>query len=83
MKLFWLCAFPIGVEVDADAYEELEARIWLPDRRIVEGQRPSRLPLDLLEELHLPFDRLAIAYRRRLREIGFAAELFPSASSVS
>jgi hypothetical protein len=24
------------------------------------------------EELHLPFDRLAVAYRRRLREIGFA-----------
>ena len=23
-------------------------------------------------EVHLPFDRLAIAYRRRLREIGFA-----------
>jgi phenylpropionate dioxygenase-like ring-hydroxylating dioxygenase large terminal subunit len=72
MKLFWLCAFPLGVEVDCAAYEELESRIWLPDRAIVEGQRPERLPLDLLEEVHLPFDRLAIAYRRRLREIGFS-----------
>ena len=72
MKLFWLCAFPLGVEVDAGAYEALESRIWLPDRAAVEGQRPERLPLDLLEEVHLPFDRLAIAYRRRLREIGFA-----------
>jgi vanillate O-demethylase monooxygenase subunit len=72
MKLFWLSAFPLGVEVDGDAYEELESRIWLPDRAIVEGQRPERLPLDLLEEVHLPFDRLAVAYRRRLREIGFA-----------
>jgi phenylpropionate dioxygenase-like ring-hydroxylating dioxygenase large terminal subunit len=71
MRLFWLCAFPLGVDVDADAYEELESRIWLPDRAIVEGQRPERLPLDLLEELHLPFDRLAIAYRRALRAIGF------------
>ena len=60
MKLFWLCAFPLGVEVDADAYEQLEARIWAPDRAIVEGQRPERLPLDLLEELQLPFDRLAM-----------------------
>ena len=72
MKLFWLCAFPLGVDVDSDAYEELESRIWGPDRAIVEGQRPERLPLDLLEELHLPFDRLAIAYRRALRNIGFS-----------
>src|SRR5262249_31209277 len=72
-RLFWLCAFPTGIDVDADAYETLEARIWDPDRAIVERQRPTRLPLDLLEELHLPFDRLAVAYRRRLAEIGFPA----------
>jgi phenylpropionate dioxygenase-like ring-hydroxylating dioxygenase large terminal subunit len=72
MKLFWLCAFPLGLEIDVDAYEELESRIWLPDRAVVEGQRPERLPLDLVDELHLPFDRLAVAYRRALREIGFA-----------
>jgi vanillate O-demethylase monooxygenase subunit len=70
-RLFWLCAFPVGVDIDAEAYNALEDRIWQPDRAIVEGQRPERLPLDLLEELHLPFDRLAVAYRRRLREIGF------------
>ena len=70
-RLYWLCAFPSGVDIDPDDYEELEARIWSPDRAIVEQQRPERLPLDLLEELHLPFDRLAVAYRRRLAEIGF------------
>jgi phenylpropionate dioxygenase-like ring-hydroxylating dioxygenase large terminal subunit len=79
-RVFWLCAFPLGVDVDGDAYEELEARIWLPDRAIVEGQRPERLPLDLLEELHLPFDRLAIAYRRALRTIGFS---LPSGASMT
>jgi vanillate O-demethylase monooxygenase subunit len=78
MRLFWLCAFPHGVEVDGNAYEEIESRIWGPDRAIVEGQRPERLPLDLLEELHLPFDRLAIAYRRRLREIGFPVPAPPA-----
>ncbi|MCU1428256.1 MAG: Rieske (2Fe-2S) iron-sulfur domain protein [Actinomycetia bacterium] len=72
MNLFWLCAFPLGVEVDAEAYEDLEARIFLPDQEIVESQRPERLPLDLLEELHLPFDRFAVAYRRQLQAIGFA-----------
>jgi len=72
-RLFWLCAFPLGTDVDPEAYEELEARIWNPDRAIVEGQRPARLPLDLRHELHLPFDRFAVAYRRRLAQIGFSA----------
>ncbi|MDP9039913.1 MAG: aromatic ring-hydroxylating dioxygenase subunit alpha [Acidobacteriota bacterium] len=38
---------------------------------IVESQRPELLPLDLQAELHLRSDRLAIAYRRWLRDIGF------------
>jgi vanillate O-demethylase monooxygenase subunit len=70
-RLFWLCAFPNGVHVDGDDYEEIERRIWEPDLAIVNGQRPDRVPVDLLEELHLPFDRLAVAYRRRLAALGF------------
>jgi phenylpropionate dioxygenase-like ring-hydroxylating dioxygenase large terminal subunit len=73
-RVFWLCAFPLGVDVDAEAYEELERRIWNPDRAIVESQRPTRLPLDPRAELHLPFDRFAVAYRRRLSEIGFCPQ---------
>ena len=34
------------------------------DRPIVESQLPAELPLDLADELQLPFDRVAIAYRR-------------------
>ena len=41
------------------------------DKAIVEGQRPELLPLDLTEELHLPFDRFAVAYRRVLTELGY------------
>jgi len=41
------------------------------DRAIVESQRPELLPLDLQSELHLRSDRMAIAYRKWLREIGF------------
>ena len=40
------------------------------DAVAVESQRPELLPLDLLEELHLTFDRLAIANRRWLKELG-------------
>ena len=40
---------------------------------IIESQDPRELPLVLAEELHLPFDRVAIAYRRALRQIEEAA----------
>jgi phenylpropionate dioxygenase-like ring-hydroxylating dioxygenase large terminal subunit len=41
------------------------------DRIVVESQRPELLPLDLQTELHLRSDRMAIAYRKWLRETGF------------
>lgn len=41
------------------------------DRIVVESQRPELLPLDLQAELHLRSDRMAIAYRKWLRAIGF------------
>ena len=62
---------PHGAEVDIPAFEAVEDAVWRPDRRIVESQRPEALPLDLLEELHLPFDRFAVAYRRALTDAGF------------
>ena len=31
---------------------------------------PERIPLDLREELHVRSDRLAVAYRRWLKELG-------------
>ncbi|MCR2805517.1 aromatic ring-hydroxylating oxygenase subunit alpha [Paenibacillus soyae] len=40
------------------------------DRLIVENQKPELLPLDLQAELHLKCDRLSIAYRKMLREVG-------------
>jgi phenylpropionate dioxygenase-like ring-hydroxylating dioxygenase large terminal subunit len=40
------------------------------DKAVVESQRPELLPLDLQAELHLRSDRMAIAYRKWLREIG-------------
>jgi phenylpropionate dioxygenase-like ring-hydroxylating dioxygenase large terminal subunit len=70
-RLFWCTGFPLGVEIDIPAFEAVEWAVWVPDRRVVEGQRPERLPLDLAEELHLPFDRFAVAYRRALADLGF------------
>jgi phenylpropionate dioxygenase-like ring-hydroxylating dioxygenase large terminal subunit len=53
--------------------EELRAfqdRITGQDIPVVESQRPERLPLDLQAELHLRSDRIAVAYRKWLRQMG-------------
>ena len=40
------------------------------DIPVVESQRPELLPLDLQAELHVRGDKIAVAYRRWLRELG-------------
>jgi phenylpropionate dioxygenase-like ring-hydroxylating dioxygenase large terminal subunit len=46
------------------------AAIFEEDRAIVEAQRPELLPLDLQAELHLKSDRVALAYRTWLKQLG-------------
>ena len=72
-RLFWGCAFPVGTELDGDAYAAIEWRIWNPDRAMVESQRPRGLPVDVTPELHLPQDRCSVAYRRALAALGVPA----------
>ncbi|MCA9835894.1 MAG: aromatic ring-hydroxylating dioxygenase subunit alpha [Trueperaceae bacterium] len=57
-------------EALAADYEPRIRAIFEEDRAIVESQRPELLPLDLQAELHLRSDRVAIAYRKWLRELG-------------
>ncbi len=45
-------------------------RIFEEDRRIVESQKPERLPLDPTDEMHIPADASSIAYRRGLKRLG-------------
>jgi phenylpropionate dioxygenase-like ring-hydroxylating dioxygenase large terminal subunit len=64
-----------GMSEFRDAVDEEEAERWSAliigqDAMVVESQRPELLPLDLQEELHLACDRLAIAYRKWLKELG-------------
>jgi phenylpropionate dioxygenase-like ring-hydroxylating dioxygenase large terminal subunit len=51
-------------------WDEFQLSIFSQDVPIVESQRPELLPLDLQAEMHLRSDRLAIAYRRWLKELG-------------
>jgi phenylpropionate dioxygenase-like ring-hydroxylating dioxygenase large terminal subunit len=58
---------------DGTTDEELRSfqdKVSAQDKVIVESQRPELLPLDLQAELHLRSDRMAIAYRRWLKELG-------------
>ncbi|MCB1121142.1 MAG: aromatic ring-hydroxylating dioxygenase subunit alpha [Verrucomicrobiae bacterium] len=57
-------------EMDEAEAEKWSALIIGQDAGVVESQRPELLPLDLQEELHLACDKLAIAYRRWLKELG-------------
>lgn len=59
---------PAG-DAEIVAFQE---KIFAQDLPIVGSQRPELLPLDLAEELHLPSDRLAIAYRQYLRRLGLS-----------
>ena len=64
-------AMNYGQEIPEEELITFQDRVTEQDRVIVESQRPELLPLDLQAELHLRSDRMAIAYRRWLREIGF------------
>ncbi len=46
------------------------------DKPMVEGQHPEDLPLDIMEEVHIPADRMSVAYRRALAtKFGLGAPL--------
>jgi phenylpropionate dioxygenase-like ring-hydroxylating dioxygenase large terminal subunit len=59
-----------GHEIPEEEIVAFQDRVTEQDRVVVESQRPEMLPLDLQAELHLRSDRMAIAYRKWLREIG-------------
>ena len=49
---------------------EFQDRIFLQDKPILEDQMPKRLPLDHGMEMPVRCDRLSLAYRAYLRELG-------------
>lgn len=67
-----LMSMNYGWETPEAEIIEFQDRVTGEDIPVVESQRPELLPLDLQEELHLKSDRTAIAYRKWLRELGFA-----------
>ena len=59
-------------EQPASVLQDFEDTIFNQDQRVVESQRPERVPFDLAAEMHLKFDAVAMNYRRAMREQGLA-----------
>jgi phenylpropionate dioxygenase-like ring-hydroxylating dioxygenase large terminal subunit len=66
---FWL-AMNYGKDIPEADLIAFQDKITGQDIPVVESQRPERLPLDLQAELHLRSDRIAVAYRKWLGELG-------------
>jgi phenylpropionate dioxygenase-like ring-hydroxylating dioxygenase large terminal subunit len=66
-----LMALDYAHDVPSETFVDFQDRVAAQDKAVVESQRPELLPLDLQAELHLRSDRMAIAYRKWLRDVGF------------
>jgi phenylpropionate dioxygenase-like ring-hydroxylating dioxygenase large terminal subunit len=70
-SLAWVVlAMNYAHDVPEEELRRFQDRVTEQDIRIVNSQRPELLPLDLQSELHLRSDRVAIAYRQWLRQLG-------------
>ena len=54
-----------------EVMQAFEQTIFGQDQRIIESQPRGPVPLEGETELHMAFDKVALAYRRALREQGF------------
>ncbi|QQG48499.1 MAG: aromatic ring-hydroxylating dioxygenase subunit alpha [archaeon] len=69
----WMClALDYSPETPDSELRAYQDKITGQDVPIVESQRPERLPLDLQSELHLRSDRIAVAYRKWLSDLGLS-----------
>ena len=68
---YCLVARNYNLEQPDEVIQSFEQTIFGQDRRVVESQRPDRVPLDLAAELHLTCDAVAVAYRRAMRAHDF------------
>jgi phenylpropionate dioxygenase-like ring-hydroxylating dioxygenase large terminal subunit len=64
---------------DDQRYISFQETLAEQDRIVVESQRPEQLPLDIADELHLKFDRVAVAYRKAMA----AYDLVPGTAAHS
>ncbi len=59
-----------SAEVSNDELRRFQNDVMAQDIPMVESQRPQKLPLDLQQEFHFPCDKMSIAYRQWLKQLG-------------
>jgi phenylpropionate dioxygenase-like ring-hydroxylating dioxygenase large terminal subunit len=69
-RAYALLARNYALDTPDQTFRDFQNAIFAQDEAILVSQRPEELPLDLAAELHIRSDRLAIAYRRWLGELG-------------
>lgn len=76
-KIYWMTTFPDEVQHTPEELDNGFLPFFAEDQVIVEQQRPEWLPLDVSDEVQLPFDKISVAYRRALAELGFPTVRLP------
>ncbi|MDW0113317.1 aromatic ring-hydroxylating dioxygenase subunit alpha [Sporosarcina saromensis] len=67
---YGILSFNYETGLTDEAIIAFQDEIFAQDKPIVENQKPEELPLDLQVELSLVCDRMSIAYRQYLKELG-------------
>ena len=76
-SIVWLIvAINFGWDMPEAQIHARQDIIFGQDRRIVESQRPERIPLDLHAELHVRSDKLAVEYRKWLKQATLSKRCF-------
>ncbi len=57
-------------EISNDELQTFQDEVMAQDIPMVESQRPQKLPLNLQQEFHFPCDKMSIAYRKWLKQLG-------------
>jgi phenylpropionate dioxygenase-like ring-hydroxylating dioxygenase large terminal subunit len=70
ISLVWMVLAMTNFEQEDGDLRGFQDRIFLQDKPIVENQVPKRLPLEQGAELPIRSDRMSMAYRTYLRELG-------------
>lgn len=69
-RAYALLARNYALDTPDAVFRDFQDKVFGQDEAILASQRPEELPLDLAAELHIRSDRLAIAYRRFLADLG-------------
>jgi len=75
LRVFKRLARNYALDQPFDGAVKVEQNVNKEDKGVLVYIRPEEVPLDLSEEFHIPSDKWAIAYRKRLKGYGLGSEI--------